>query len=117
MHDITTMNYRAQEDEKKNREFLKIIAKPEYEKLSFTGKEYSVIIPQSVKEVVSEGKSLSHCVASYVDDIIKEKCKILFMRETKNPTESLVTIEIRGDKIRQKKVDLIVPYHKKNWIL
>lgn len=101
-HDIAQMNYKTKTDEIKARNFALVIEKEDYKKLEFKDKEYAVLIPNEPQDVISEGESLSHCVASYVNDIIKEKCKILFVRPAKEPEKSLLTVEIRDNKfIRQ----------------
>ncbi|WP_161941449.1 PcfJ domain-containing protein [Bacillus sp. GZB] len=100
-HDVALANYKTRESEYKQKEFVKVTEHPDYRGLAFTGKTFSIVGPNYVREVIKEGESLSHCVSSYVDDIIKRKCKILFLRDTKQLDESLVTVEVRGDVIRQ----------------
>jgi hypothetical protein len=100
-HDIALINYKTKESEIKQKEFAKVIDYSDYAELDFKGKDFSIVRPTHVKDVINEGDSLSHCVASYVDDIIKKKCKILFLRNTQNLDESLVTVEIRGKSVRQ----------------
>lgn len=100
-HDIALMNYKTRESEYKQKEFYKVVNFEDYSSLDFKGRELSIVRPLHVKDVIKEGESLSHCVASYVDDIIKRKCKILFMRKNENLDESLVTIEVRGGVVRQ----------------
>lgn len=102
-HDIALMNYKAKEDEYKKKQFLAVIEEKEYKELEMKSKEYSVIKPEESNDLIKEGSGLSHCVASYVDDVINKKCKILFMRKTKEIETSLITIEVRGDSIRQVK--------------
>ncbi|KZR57928.1 PcfJ domain-containing protein [Pseudobacillus badius] len=100
-HDIALMNYKAKESELKQEQFSKVIESEEYAQLEYKAKDYSIVHPTHVKEVISEGKSLSHCVASYVDDIIKKKCKIFFLRRTSSLDEPLITVEVRGKHVRQ----------------
>ena len=102
-HDIALMNYKANESEIKQKQFAKVVESEDYVSLDFKTKDYAIIRPTTVNDVIKEGESLSHCVASYVDDIIKKKCKILFLRRTDNLNESLVTVEVRGHIIRQVK--------------
>lgn len=103
VHDISLMNYKMVENEVKEKAFKDVVKLNSYEGLTYHDKVYSVIVPESVKDVIKEGDSLSHCVASYVDDIIKQKCKILFLRYKETLKESLVTIEVRGNSVRQVK--------------
>jgi hypothetical protein len=102
-HDITTMNYNTKKDEIKRSNFKKAVEKENYQNLAFEDDEYVIVPPKELDEVIDEGKHLSHCVASYVDDIIDERCKILFLRKKGNENESLVTIEEKGEKVVQAK--------------
>ena len=97
VHDITLLGY----------EKLKII----YDELSYKetiddsleyedGK-YMIVYPKDTTEIKLEGSNLSHCVASYIKDVIDGKTRILFLRKKENPDESLVTIEIKGSDIIQ----------------
>lgn len=60
---------------------------------------YNIVAPTSTDDVRNEGKNLGHCVGSYIDRIIKGETKIMFMRQDVN--ESLLTVEIRGERIVQ----------------
>lgn len=100
-HDICSMNYKVTEDSRKKEYFRNVISSNKYKELIYNNKEYSIIIPQEPIDMISEGKLLSHCVASYVDDVINGKCKILFMRKTDSLESSLLTIEIRENNIIQ----------------
>ncbi|MGG1263777.1 PcfJ domain-containing protein [Brevibacillus laterosporus] len=101
VHDITQMNYRAKVDERKQKAFKEVVDEEEYSSLSYRKKTFTIVTPQDSKDIISEGSSLSHCVASYVDDVIRKKCKILFLRSTVEMDKPLVTIEIRDNNIRQ----------------
>lgn len=100
-HDIANMNYQVAKDQIAKDSFKKIIEQHSYKNLMFNDKEYAVIIPAQPEDLVNEGSSLSHCVASYVQDVVKEKCKILFVRKKDKPEESLLTVEVRNGKIIQ----------------
>ena len=100
-HDVCSMNYKVTEDSRKKEYFRNVVSSNQYQELIYNNKEYSIIIPQEPIDMISEGKLLSHCVASYVDDVINGKCKILFMRKTDSLESSLLTIEIRENNIIQ----------------
>ena len=59
----------------------------------YNDKKYFVSIPYTTDEVKQEGENLHHCVKSYIEHVIDNKCHILFMRE--KPEESLITMEYR----------------------
>jgi len=73
----------------------------EIEELNYEGRQYSVIVPTHPKEIVDEGVNLSHCVGSYVERIINGDCSIIFLRRSKTPEQSLVTLQLCGKRINQ----------------
>jgi hypothetical protein len=100
-HDKIVLKYNLWK--KYNKEKIFSIKSDDYKKYEFENKKYSIIIPKDTKDIVSEGIDLSHCVASYIDKILKGETFILFMREKENIDESLLTIEIKNNKINQVK--------------
>lgn len=66
------------------------------EDLEYSDKEsgLSIVVPRKASEVISEGHTLGHCVASYVDSIIDGKCNILFIRHTDMIDKPYFTMEI-----------------------
>lgn len=99
MHDIISSNYNSFH---KNYDELafKRIAK---NNLVHKGKKYCVVVPDSSKDVISEGTSLNHCVSSYVDDILAGRTYIMFMRFVEKEDESLITLEYKKGSIVQAK--------------
>ena len=69
--------------------------------LAHTGKTYSIVVPDTPRQIADEGINLSHCVGDYVDRIIKGNCHILFLRKTRTPDYSLVTLQLCKDRINQ----------------
>lgn len=63
--------------------------------------EYRFIYPKCVQEIKDESVQMSNCVSSYVKRVIDGHCDILFLRYKDNPDKSLVTIEVRDNKIVQ----------------
>lgn len=99
MHDIILANHKVF----KQRHDEEMFAKRQRQELRYTDKEYTVLLPESSKDVISEGTSLNHCVGSYVKRIIEGRCLILFLRKSKEQEDSLVTLEVVGDKLVQAK--------------
>ena len=64
-----------------------------------SGEGYSIIKPKTAQEVINEGNSLNHCVASYIKRVCDGECLIYFFR--KDPNESLITLEVEGNEIIQ----------------
>lgn len=101
MHDIAQMNHKAKTDEIKNRQMKEVVESEDYRSLTYKKKPYAIVAPQDAADLIKEGSSLSHCVASYVKDVIDKRCKILFLREEDKLDQPLVTIEVRDNNIRQ----------------
>ena len=71
----------------------------EYE---FSNDEYVIIAPKSVFELTTEGRTLNHCVGSYVQSVSNGKEYILFLRKKENQDIPFFTINITPNKeIRQ----------------
>ncbi|MGL5649550.1 MAG: PcfJ domain-containing protein [Clostridium sp.] len=98
-HRIATRNYNRLSvmfDEEKFKDTID-------ERLEYTGKKFTVIYPKSTQEIKDESVQQNHCVSSYIKRVIDGHCNILFLREKDKPEESLVTLELNGDRINQAK--------------
>jgi hypothetical protein len=102
-HDITSKNYKIKEDEILNQKFQHIVDEIKNDKICYSNEEYVVILPESIKDLVNEGQNLSHCVASYYKRMANNETCIVFLRKKENIKKSLVTIEIKNNKIVQAK--------------
>lgn len=96
-HDIVVRNFNAFKIEHDKEKFNNV----RREDLEYTQKDYSIIYPKCYTEIQKEGAQLSHCVASYVERVIKGETHILFLRKSDKLDDSLVTVEIRDDIIIQ----------------
>lgn len=83
-----------------NETLFKKVRVPEYE-CSFG--DYVFLYPKTVSEIKDEAVQQNNCVASYIDDVIDGKCHIMFLRKKERKEDSLVTLEIRNNKIVQAK--------------
>ena len=74
---------------------------------SFTGEKYSVIVPETILDIMVEGQNLAHCVATstrYLDRIERRESYILFLRKTEALEQSYYTLEVEPDgTVRQKR--------------
>ncbi len=102
-HDVTLMNYNVQKNEIKKKDFEEAVNTDEYKKLEYKRKDYSIVAPKEMQDLIKEGNELSHCIASYVQNVIDNKCQILFMRNTNELDKPYVSIEVRNGNIRQVK--------------
>ena len=63
--------------------------------------DFCFIYPKCIQEIKDESVQMSNCVSSYVQKVIDGDCDILFLRYKDSPDKSLVTIEVRNNKIVQ----------------
>lgn len=69
--------------------------------MEYTFGKYTFIYPKSTQEIKDEAVAQGNCVASYIQDVIDGRKHILFLRLKSEPEKSLVTIEVRDNKIVQ----------------
>ena len=98
-HDIMALKVNMAEVVEKCEDFADRSA--EVSELAYTGKIYSIVVPDTPQQIADEGINLSHCVGSYVDRIINGDCHILFLRKTRTPDQSLVTLQLCKGRINQ----------------
>ena len=104
-HEKLTDEINKKRDEKKRRqaiqqekEYKKILAK--VKKFTFASETFVVRAIASIEELKEEGIKMHHCVATYRDKVVAEKCYIFTVRNTNEPDEPLATLELSQDKKR-----------------
>ena len=107
-HQIAVRNYNRLKKVFEENKFKNRINK-DYER---TFGEYRFIYPNSTQDIKDEAAQQSNCVASYIDRVINGDCHILFLREKNSLDKSLVTIEVRDNKIVQAKRKFNYPVTK-----
>lgn len=67
--------------------------------LVFEDNHFIVVVPQTVAELIEEGKAQNNCVGSYGydDKVVDEKCNIVFIRRKDDINNSYITCEINKD--------------------
>lgn len=98
-HDIIVKNFNSFKKIYKD-EVFEHIRRDDY---GYSDGTYSILYPQTYKEIQREGQELKHCVASYVERVLDSKTHIVFMRENNCLDQPLVTVEIKDEKIVQYK--------------
>ena len=98
-HDIMALKVNMAEIVAKCEDFAARSA--EVTDLAYTGKIYSIVVPETPQQLADEGINLSHCVGGYIDRIINGDCHILFLRKTRTPDDSLVTLQLCRGRINQ----------------
>lgn len=68
---------------------------------TYKNKKYIVFPAKSVKELEDESKQQDNCVRTYAERYANGNCDIYFMRENNNIKKSLVTVEVRKNKVVQ----------------
>ena len=79
-------------------------------KYAYSDDDYTVIAPQNIFEIITEGRMLHHCVGNdgagerYYDRMERRESFILFLRRTEEPNDPYYTLEIEPDgTVRQKR--------------
>lgn len=62
---------------------------------------YAVIYPDGPKDIIAEGRALSHCVASFVKAVSVGATTILFLRSKNDIKKPLLTIEVQDRRVKQ----------------
>jgi hypothetical protein len=97
MHNITVKNYELVEDKIVEEKFAERVKNLKSMNLEYIGDDHCIILPKNSKDLINEGQSLSHCVASYYKRMASGETNIVFLRKKNNIKESLVTIEVNID--------------------
>lgn len=92
---------------------------------NFSHFDLTIRLPQNAEEVLKEGKTLHHCVGTYIKHIADGKRLVLFIRDRKHPERPLYTMEldpgtlkliqVRGNKnrdMRQALVEMLAKYQE-----
>ena len=102
MHDQYLKQIKDMEDRALARAILrraKKLARNTYEDKTF------IIFPAgSVQALTDESTQQNNCVRTYADKYAKGVCDIYFMRNVKDTSTSLVTVEVRGNKVEQQRI-------------
>lgn len=98
-HKIACRNYNRLKQQFEEEKFKQRINKNMEKRFG----DYIFIYPECVQDIKDEAVSQNNCVASYIQRVIDGQCDILFLRHKDRPSESLVTIEVRNNKIVQAK--------------
>lgn len=114
-HDILTKEYNLVKDDRKNEDFAKVVANYKYLELIEPVEEeevneeiktrklqdkFGIILPIDAQDLIREGKLMKHCVASYVDRVIREDTIIVFLRRAQDLDTPFVTIEVNPDDMK-----------------
>jgi len=95
-HDEVMLLYKADESDVLNKAIVDL-CDPLQNRYGFAWKGMLVRSPVSVDEIVADGHALRHCVGtgSYIKNMAKGKCFILFVRRIEKPDDPFFTVELR----------------------
>lgn len=69
----------------------------------YKNKGFIVFPAESIEAMIDESRQQNNCVRTYVERYANGNCDIYFMRKIDNPKISLVTVEVRENKVVQKR--------------
>ena len=58
----------------------------------------------NLKALQDESKQQNNCVRTYAEKYADGTCDIYFMRDIQNPKKSLVTVEVKNNKVVQSRI-------------
>lgn len=92
-HDLAAASLRTAEDEKARKRYQGRYRRLT-EQFSFSAGGLRVAVPESVQDIVREGRVLQHCVGGYAERHVKGAVTILFLRKESAPNVPYVTVEM-----------------------
>lgn len=69
----------------------------------YENKKFIIYPTKSVEEMINESAQQNNCVKTYADRVAKGQCDIYFMRLVNELEKSLVTVEVRKNKVVQQR--------------
>ena len=71
--------------------------KTERQKFEYSNGEYCVVFPRCHADLITEGKSMSNCVATYASRVARHTTTVVFVRKVSAKNDSFCTAEIDND--------------------
>lgn len=100
-HDRLLKQYQIKKDKMVNSKIAK-----RYKQLlknTFKTKKYIIFPAISMDSLIDESKQQNNCVKTYAEDYANKECDIYFMRLVGNQEQSLVTVEVKNNKVVQQR--------------
>lgn len=73
-------------------------------KYKYQNKNFIIIPAKSLKAMQDESKQQNNCVRTYAEKYAEGKCDIFFLRDVNKPKKSLVTVEVKNNKVVQSRI-------------
>lgn len=96
-HNITSKNFSRFKKEYSEELFENRIRK----ELEYDNGKYCIVHPRCTDDIKMEAVNQGNCVAGYIQSVIDGNCSIVFLRKSDEKDKSMVTVEIRKNKIVQ----------------
>lgn len=108
-HDRVMKEYQAYKNEQERKQqavIMKLIkdalkAAEGIPAMMMKSKGLMIVLPKSGEEIKEEGRTLHHCVGTYIERVAKGETMILFVRKESNPLDPYFTLEYREGKVIQ----------------
>lgn len=89
------------DDAQKTEFYLESMKKHGWKNYEMETENYVIRLPKNIGEIREEGNKMHHCVATYIDRVVKGETCILFIREKERKEEPFYTMEVRNGKVIQ----------------
>lgn len=63
--------------------------------LAYSNEKFVVVCPEKVRDLITEGREMHHCVGSYGNKVIGGRATIVFIRKKEDVNKPYITCEIR----------------------
>lgn len=76
----------------------------ELSKYKYKNNKFIILPAPNLKALQDESKQQNNCVRTYAERYADGTCDIYFMRDIQNPKKSLVTVEVKNNKVVQSRI-------------
>lgn len=66
----------------------------ELQKLNYSNKKYSIVVPKTPKDIRDEGNNQCNCVGGYIERIVDGRSIVVFLRRNEDINKSYYTVEL-----------------------
>lgn len=101
-HDKVLKEYNELKDKVLNKSIKKRSKK--LEKNIFKSSKYIIFPAKDYESLIDESSQQNNCVRTYAERIVNNECDIYFMRLITDTEKSLVTVEVKNNKVVQKRI-------------
>lgn len=100
-HDIAVFAYKEVRLEADRKQFTSQAEKNVEKYGNYSDKNFLIVIPMCLEDVVNEASQQKNCLRSYIEQIKNGDTTVCFIRRKSNPDKSYVTVEVYNNEIVQ----------------